>query len=119
MTNINKPIDCYLDAIRFIKESGVDINIENDNYPLRWAAENGCLETVKYLVRNGANVHTSNEEALRRAAVNGHLDIIKILVKNGANVNACDNEVFYWTTKNNHTKVTEYLKNKQTTNRRN
>src|SRR5690606_34115855 len=48
----------------------------NNEYALRWAAENGHLEMVKYLVGLGADIHVDNEQALRGAAESGHLEVV-------------------------------------------
>lgn len=44
------------------------------------------LETVKFLVENGANIHADDESALRTRAQNGHLEVVRFLVDNGANI---------------------------------
>ena len=43
------------------------------------AAGHGYLNTVKYLVSIGANVHEFNDQALQWAVDNGHLDTINYL----------------------------------------
>jgi ankyrin repeat protein len=53
---------------------------------LRVSAENGHLDIVKYLIENGANIHAGNDYALRFAVYNGHLDVVKCLIENGANL---------------------------------
>lgn len=64
-------------------------NIHSDNeYTLKMSAQNGQLETVKYLVSKGVNIHTEYDYALRISAKNGHLEIVKYLVSLGANINA-------------------------------
>jgi len=65
-------------------------------YALEWAANNGHLEVVKYLVLNGADIHARNNGAIEWAAYNGHLEIVKYLVLEGANIRtsyALDNAV--------------------------
>lgn len=49
------------------------INIHaDDDFALRCAAENGYLEVIRYLIENGANIHANDDFALRCAAVYGH-----------------------------------------------
>jgi hypothetical protein len=53
---------------------------------LQWASENGHLEVIKILVENGANIHTYSDYTLRLASENGHLEVVKFLVENGADI---------------------------------
>ncbi len=46
------------------------------------------VETFKYLLKKGANVHAGDDYALSWAAENGYLAVIQTLVNNGANVHA-------------------------------
>jgi hypothetical protein len=41
---------------------------------------------VKYLVEQGANIHSDGDYAARKSAVNGHLKVFKYLVGQGANI---------------------------------
>jgi ankyrin repeat protein len=50
----------------------------NDN--LIQAAQYGNLESLKYLVENGADIHAKTNYAIRFSAKNGHLEIVKYLV---------------------------------------
>ena len=50
----------------------------------------GHVEVVKYLVEQGANIHTLNDRVLFAAAWNGKWDIVKYLISQGANINADD-----------------------------
>ena len=55
-----------------VEENNANIHAENE-FALRWSAQNGHLEVVKYLAEKGADIHAYNEFALRRSAENGHL----------------------------------------------
>lgn len=51
----------------------------------------GKLDSVKFLVENGANIEVKNKDGytpLIVASWNGHLEIVKFLVEKGANVEA-------------------------------
>ena len=48
------------------------------------------LEKVKAAIKNGADVHINNDEALIQACERGYFDIVKYLVDKGANIHAED-----------------------------
>lgn len=73
-------------------QSGVDINTLSLEYtPLSWAAHNGQLKAVKYLVEKGAKIDAAYPDSywapLHAASIQGHLEVVKYLVENGADVN--------------------------------
>ena len=49
------------------------------NEVLMWASKNGELNTVKYCLDNGADVHAEDDEALSWASDNGHTEVVKLL----------------------------------------
>ncbi len=59
-----------------------------DRMNLAKAAASGDLKTCKLFLKNGADIHTENDEALRLAAENGHLETCKWLLENGADIHA-------------------------------
>ena len=61
---------------------------------LKWAAQDGYFEMVRFLVEDGADIHIRDENgwtALMWAAEGGHLEIVKFLVGRDAKVNARNN----------------------------
>ena len=61
------------------------------------ACKNGDLQTVKTLIRSGADINSEDENritALMWAAKNGHLEVVKELIKYGADV-IYDSEIYY------------------------
>jgi hypothetical protein len=60
------------------------------DYALRWSARNGHTDTVKCLIEQGADIHARCDWALRYAAGKGHTDIVKYLVEQGANIHAVE-----------------------------
>jgi hypothetical protein len=52
------------------------------------ASKGGYLEAVKYLVSQGADIHSGNDHALRVASGGGHLEVTQYLIGVGANVHA-------------------------------
>ena len=64
---------------------------DENRTPLHDAAINGHLDTVKYLVEQGADKEArddQNRTPLHLAADNGHLDTVKYLVEQGADKEA-------------------------------
>jgi len=55
-----------------------------DNISLKYSSKNGLIEIVKYLIKNGADIHTENDFSIILASENGHFEIVKYLVENGA-----------------------------------
>ena len=51
---------------------------------LTWAAKTGQLEIARFLIDEGADIITGNNNALRAAAVNGYIDIVKLFLEKGA-----------------------------------
>lgn len=59
-------------------DEGANIHAGQD-LALRWAAENGAVEAVKFLLERGANVKAWGREALRLAKLDGNSEIVKLL----------------------------------------
>lgn len=66
---------------------GADIHT-NFDASLLYAAYNGHLNIMRYLVEHGANIHAQDDRALLYAAYNGHLEVVKFLIGRGAPVEA-------------------------------
>jgi hypothetical protein len=81
----------------------------SDDRALRWASQCGYLDIVKCLIKNGANVHANNNTALQYASYAGHLNIIKCLVKNGANIHAGMDYALHLATTQGHQAIARYL----------
>jgi hypothetical protein len=75
--------------LRWLINNGVDIEIKKT---LQRAIEDGYLDTVKYLVENGADIRNVDSWSLGFAIRHGHLDTVKYLVENGADIRDID----YW-----------------------
>ena len=60
------------------------------------AIENNDLESIRYLVEQGANLRAYDDYALRLAAWYGHLEVVKYLLEQGANLHAKTTVHFDW-----------------------
>jgi hypothetical protein len=80
-----------------------------DDYALGCASYFGRLEVVKYLIDNGANIHGNDDASLRCASSNGHLEVVKFLLENGADIHANDDYSLNYASYNGHLEVVEYL----------
>ncbi len=70
----------------------IDARDEYGNTPLHWSAVYGEVESVKFLLSNGADIHirdiSNGWTPLLSAASSGMLDVFKFLIQKGADVNA-------------------------------
>ena len=108
----------HLKNFEFSKES----KGKNGNSYVLLAAENGHLETIKWLLENGSSINERNNSGyscLLLAARNGHLETIKWLIANGCSINEKDNYgtcvtcCREWTFRNNKMVGREWMLNKR------
>ena len=101
---------CCEGDLEFIKDlvSANFIDICNRDV-LYYAAENGHLAVIKYLVSQGANIHACNENALRIASLHGYLDIVKYLIAKGANIHILCEAAAHNACRNGHLAIIKYL----------
>jgi hypothetical protein len=92
---------CMGDTVYEVKPIGEVY--ENPDSPKKWKAHSldmklvgktNELETIKYLVEHGANIHACNDVALRYAAYYGNFDIVKYLVEHGANIHVLNYNLY-------------------------
>ncbi|WP_341815922.1 ankyrin repeat domain-containing protein [Wolbachia endosymbiont (group B) of Idaea biselata] len=85
-----------LPGVQLLIEIGVNVNQydKHDMNLLHYAAIDGRLSIIEYLIKKGADVNACggkyDVKPLHYAAMNGHLNIVEKLIEEGANVNACD-----------------------------
>ncbi|EEL70132.1 ankyrin repeat domain-containing protein [Bacillus mycoides] len=111
-----------LDMIKFLVESGLDINLNEGvpkSAPIAHAASEGEIGILEYLFDNGAilDVSDPNRNPLFAAIYGGHLDIVKFLIKNGLDINIKYTEktmkdmgAYEFAIERGQTEIAEYLK---------
>eukprot|EP00798_Chlamydomonas_sp_ICE-L_P019744 gene19744-biopygen28568 len=75
-------------------EQGANTNCKDTGTSLHWAAQEGHVECVRYLLSIGVEVDKTDlggSTPLQVAASNGHVECIKALLDSGAELNAQDN----------------------------
>ncbi|MDX5526921.1 MAG: ankyrin repeat domain-containing protein [Wolbachia endosymbiont of Andrena nigroaenea] len=81
--------NCNLEIVKFSVKNLLDIDMQISKLTtLHYAAGEGCLEVVKFLIDEGINVNIINgygSTALHNAAYRGDLEIIRLLLEKGAN----------------------------------
>ena len=92
-----------------VSECSADIHAEND-YAVGWAALNGHLKVVRYLVSQGADIHAADDYAVQMASRYGHLEVVQYLVsKCLADIHAEDDEAVQVASQNGYLDVVRYL----------
>ena len=73
------------------------------------AVRNGHIEIAQVLLKLGANVHYSNDEAIRWSAAAGYLPMVKMLIDNGADPRAENDQAFFAAAKYNNKEIMKIL----------
>jgi hypothetical protein len=66
------------EVLQRLLDDGADIHADDDR-ALRYTAELGHLQVVKFLIKKGAHIHAEGHCALSRAAERGHKDVVEYL----------------------------------------
>lgn len=85
-----------------------DIRAQNDSV-LKYAAESGHIDLVKYCIKSGSNVNVSNGEPIIKSCIFGHINVVKFLVESGANYKVNSNKPFCKACVYGHIQVVKYL----------
>lgn len=72
-----------LDTLKALINS---LSKENINMALTIAASNGYLDSFKFLLEEGADIHTHYNYAIRWSAAHGHLEIVKLILEKVADI---------------------------------
>ncbi|XP_018569142.1 uncharacterized protein LOC108909316 [Anoplophora glabripennis] len=74
-----------------VQQEGLDVkDIFQDKTLLEYAAVNGHLEMVKFLVKQGSNVNIGNFKPLHLAVDGGHFEVSQFLIEQEADIKALD-----------------------------
>ena len=99
----------YLKIIKKLIDYGADVRADDD-YAFRTAAENNCLNVVKYLKDTfDVNIEADDNSAIKEASFNGHAEMVLYLIENGANVNAERGMALINAANSNHLDVVKLL----------
>jgi ankyrin repeat protein len=80
-----------------------------DDDALRYASANGLTEVVAVLLEHGANVHAVDDCALRMASANGYKDVVALLLQHDANVHAVKDTALRRASENGHRDIVGLL----------
>lgn len=85
-----------VDVVNFLLDNDqIDKKTINEHFLLAHAASNKQIETIKLLLKHGAEINNKNKSgisALMIASINGYDSIIKYLIAEGADINATDKD---------------------------
>ena len=93
----------YREAYKQLRE------IEDIDEMLIWAADNGETDLVTSFLKNGANIHAYDDEALQNAASEGHTDTVRLLLENGADIHAYDDLALRYAASSGHIDTVKVL----------
>ena len=95
--------------VKFALAQGVEIHPHGDT-AVGWAAENGHLNVVIYLVEEqNADLRKDEDFALRWASGAGYLDVVKYLVEQGANIHEREDGALRQASEQGSLEVVKYL----------
>jgi ankyrin repeat protein len=70
---------------------------------------NGNLGLVRYLVEQGADIHSIGNDALINAFFNNHFEVGKYLLSQGADINANNNYILISSARKGDLEIVKYL----------
>lgn len=85
------------------------INRDDINLLFMTAALKGDLESVKYLVNRGADIHYNRDFAFMGAIENGHLNVVKYFLEKGVDINAFNSAPLLEAVKHGRLNIVMYL----------
>merc|ERR1712107_185398 len=97
---------------------GIEEETQQGNTPLHLAVTSENIETITFLLDNGASPNHPNaygETPLHWACKQGMLEVVRLLLRHSALPNMVDtdgNTALHWAAEYNHTRVIELLRNR-------
>lgn len=91
---------------------GVDINCHIDGTPLTHAASDCRLDTVRFLIENGADpniVDDNGEGAFSAAAKTGDIPLLQLLLDLGVDMDLCGGAALFWAVYEYHRDAVQFL----------
>ena len=89
-----------------LDDSTIDRKVQTGTTLLHVAAEKGHLEILEFLIQNGVNPNSKNnddETAMHKAARNGFSNIVQFLLENGGDSSIISIfDVFYFSIKHHY-----------------
>ena len=85
------------------------IHLSKKDITIKEASEKGHIDLIKYLVKNGANIHVEEEYPFFIAVENGHIDLVKLAVENGVDINKDNSKALLRASLRGHFPVVKYL----------
>ena len=79
------------------------------NQQLIKASNNGDINMVIKMIKNGADIHTDNDYVFRNAVVRGNLELVKYLVEQGADIHNGNNYSLIEAAFRGYLKIVKYL----------
>jgi len=86
-------------------------SIEEKNKSLKKSVKKGFLNIFKYLIENGADIHTDNDYAFKKSVKKGYFNIFKYLIENGVDIHTDNDYALRTSVKKGRGKFIEYLSN--------
>lgn len=80
----------YTEIVTLLLEAKADVNVKEDWSPLISAARKEHIETMKVLLRAGANINQpayDGKTALMETSERGMIEVVRLLIQNGADIN--------------------------------
>jgi len=103
----------HTETVKALIEAQADVSARAGqkklNDELLSASSDGDEDAVTQLLKNGADVHASQDWALRAASAGGHSEIVKALLKAGADVHALEDSALSSASAGGHTETVRLL----------
>lgn len=111
---INKALEIIknndVKQLKELTNKDLDLHYDNGIFLVKSAKVN-AFDCVKFLVENGVDVHSHEDNALRWAANNGHNEIAIYLIEKGADISAKNNSALRYTAYKGNQELFSYLVN--------